>query len=366
MGKQFNMTPASPDFTRLDTYDYALPQELIAQTPLRRRDGSRLLCLDCATGAVGHRHFYDIAQLLNPGDTLVINDSRVIPARLLGVKLGTGVAVEFVLLRQLSSGENCEWEIMCRPGRRLHVGDRVEFGGGVLRAEIMQTLDGGNRRVRFEFEGIFMEALERVGKVPLPPYITEPLEDDSRYQTVYAKHDGSAAAPTAGLHFTQELLDEVQARGINVARVLLHVGLGTFRPVKTDNVLEHHMHSEFFRIDGETCELLNRTRRNGGRIVAVGTTCVRVLETVATEDGTFAPTEGDTSIFIYPPYRFKAIDALITNFHLPKSTLLMLVCAFGGYEHVMEAYRVAVEERYRFFSFGDAMMLYNGKCKIEN
>lgn len=333
---------------------YDLPQELIAQTPLERRDSSRLLVLHKADGAIEHRHFYDILDYLHEGDCLVMNDSRVIPARLLGKRVPSGGAVEVLLLTDKGDGI---WECLVKPGRKLHEGAEISFGDGALTATVKEVLETGNRLVQFHYEGIFLEILERLGKMPLPPYIKEELQDGERYQTVYSKVNGSAAAPTAGLHFTKELLAEIAAKGVKLAYVTLHVGLGTFRPVKAEEITEHHMHSEFCMISRETAELLNETKRNHGRIVCVGTTSCRTLESLAEEDGTFSEKSAWTDIFIYPGYHFKAMDALITNFHLPESTLIMLVSAFAGYDHVMNAYQEAVQNRYRFFSFGDAMLI---------
>ena len=343
----------------MKTHDfyYDLPEELIAQTPLEKRDTSRLLCLNRETGEWEHKHFYDIINYLNPGDCLVMNDSRVLPARLLGHR-PTGGAVEVLLLRDL--GDRC-WECLCKPGRKMQVGSEVIFGNGELTATVRAVQEDGNRVVEFHYTGIFLEVLERLGKMPLPPYIKAELEDQERYQTVYSREVGSAAAPTAGLHFTQELLDAIRAKGVNTAFVTLHVGLGTFRPVKTEEVLEHHMHSELCMMNDETAAILNKTRAGGGRIVCVGTTSCRTLESLVNEDGTFAAKSRWTDIFIYPGYRFKAMDALITNFHLPESTLVMLVSAFAGRETVLAAYAEAVKERYRFFSFGDAMYIYGGR-----
>ena len=342
----------------MKTHDfyYDLPEELIAQTPLEKRDTSRLLCLNRETGEWEHKHFYDIIDYLNPGDCLVMNDSRVLPARLLGHR-PTGGAVEVLLLRDL--GDRC-WECLCKPGRKMQVGSEVIFGNGELTATVRAVQEDGNRVVEFHYTGIFLEVLERLGKMPLPPYIKAELEDQERYQTVYSREVGSAAAPTAGLHFTQELLDAIRAKGVNTAFVTLHVGLGTFRPVKAENVLEHHMHSELCMMNEETAAILNKTRAAGGRIVCVGTTSCRTLESLVNEDGSFEPKSKWTDIFIYPGYRFKAMDALITNFHLPESTLVMLVSAFAGRETVLAAYAEAVKERYRFFSFGDAMYIFGG------
>lgn len=332
---------------------YDLPEELIAQTPLEKRDGSRLLALNRETGVIEHRHFYDIVDYLRPGDCLVMNDSRVLPARLLGVR-PTGGAVEVLLLRDL--GEN-KWECLCKPGRKMRAEQEVIFGEGKLKATVLEAKEDGNRIVEFHYQGIFLEVLEQLGKMPLPPYIKEELQDQERYQTVYSKHLGSAAAPTAGLHFTPELLDKIRANGIKTAFVTLHVGLGTFRPVKAEKITEHHMHSELCMIEQGTADLLNETKAKGGRIVCVGTTSCRTLESLVNEDGTFEAKSRWTDIFIYPGYQFKAMDALITNFHLPESTLVMLVSAFAGREQVLHAYEEAVKERYRFFSFGDAMFI---------
>ena len=332
---------------------YDLPPELIAQTPLSQRDSSRLLIMDREEGSLSHKHFHDVIDYLRPGDCLVMNDSRVLPARLLGHR-PTGGAVEILLLTQK---EGDVWECLAKPGRKLKEGAEVVFGDGSLRAKIVGETDTGNRLVEFYYEGIFLEELERLGKMPLPPYIKEELEDGERYQTVYSKVNGSAAAPTAGLHFTKELLQKIEEKGICLAYVTLHVGLGTFCPVKVDDVTNHHMHSEFCMLSEETAQILNDTKAKGGRIICVGTTSCRTLESLANEDGTFEARSMWTEIFIYPGYRFKAMDALITNFHLPESTLIMLVSAFAGYEPVMNAYQEAVKERYRFFSFGDAMFI---------
>ena len=336
-------------------FDFELPEELIAQTPLQRRDGSRLLTLDRKTGATQHMHFYDLPSLLRPGDCLVLNDSRVLPARLIGHRDPSGGAVEVLLL--VDKGDKV-WECLVRPGRKMRVGERVVFGDGALRAEVIQVLEDGNRLVRFEYEGIFLELLEQLGRMPLPPYIKEELNDPERYQTVYSREVGSAAAPTAGLHFTKELLDQVEAMGVKLCYVTLHVGLGTFRPVKEENITDHDMHSEFCMISQETADIINETKRSGGRVICVGTTSCRTIESWAAEDGTMTARSGWTNIFIYPGYRFKVLDCLITNFHLPESTLIMLVSALAGREHVLAAYREAVQERYRFFSFGDAMFIY--------
>ena len=342
----------------MKTHDffYDLPEDLIAQTPLEKRDTSRLMLLDRATGQVRHKHFYDILDYLNPGDCLVMNDSRVLPARLLGHR-PTGGAVEVLLLRDL--GNKC-WECLCKPGRKMQVGNEVIFGNGELTAVVKEVQETGNRVVEFRFEGIFLEVLEQLGKMPLPPYIKEELQDQERYQTVYSRELGSAAAPTAGLHFTTELLDRIREKGVKTAFVTLHVGLGTFRPVKAEDILEHHMHSELCMMNEETATILNETKASGGRIICVGTTSCRTLESLVNEDGSFSAKSRWKDILIYPVYSFKAMDGLITNFHLPESTLVMLVSAFAGREHVLNAYRIAVEERYRFFSFGDAMFIADG------
>lgn len=339
----------------MKTHDfyYELPEELIAQTPLQQRDASRLMVLNRVTGEIEHKHFYDIIDYLHPGDCLVLNDSRVLPARLLGHR-PTGGAVEILLLRDL--GEK-KWECLCKPGKKMREGDTVSFGDGELTATVCQVQEDGNRIVEFHYEGIFLEVLERLGKMPLPPYIKAELKDQERYQTVYSREVGSAAAPTAGLHFTQELLDKIRAKGIKTAFVTLHVGLGTFRPVKAEEVTEHHMHSELCMMNEETAAILNETKATGGRVICVGTTSCRTLESLVNEDGSFSAKSKWTDIFIYPGYKFKAMDGLVTNFHLPESTLVMLVSAFAGREHVLNAYKIAVENRYRFFSFGDAMLL---------
>lgn len=333
---------------------FELPQELIAQDPLEERTSSRLLVLDKRTGAVSHHVFREIGDFLGPGDCLVLNDTRVIPARLLGEREGTGAHVELLLLKRISGDV---WETLVRPGKKCRPGTRLTFGDGLLKAEILDTVEEGNRLVRFDYEGIFEEVLDRLGEMPLPPYITHKLQDRNRYQTVYARHEGSAAAPTAGLHFTRELLARLEEKGVKLAYVTLHVGLGTFRPVKEENVLEHHMHSEHYQVSRETADLINGTKARGGRIVCVGTTSCRTLESAADDQGVVHPGSGDTDIFIYPGYRFRVLDALITNFHLPESTLIMLVSALAGREHVLAAYEEAVRERYRFFSFGDAMLV---------
>jgi len=334
-------------------FNYYLPEELIAQTPLERRDTSRLLHLDRVTGEVSHRHFYDLPDYLREGDCLVLNDSRVLPARLIG-RRETGGAIEVVLLRDMGDGV---WECLTRPGRKTKPGTKLVFGEDELNATVTDSAEGGNKLLKFEYEGIFLEVLERLGKMPLPPYIKTELEDQERYQTVYSRETGSAAAPTAGLHFTEELLDKIARKGVKVCYVTLHVGLGTFRPVKCEDVENHEMHSEFCIIPPETAELVTDTKKNGGRVVCVGTTSCRTLESFAKEDGTLDEGSGFTDIFIYPGYSFKCMDALVTNFHLPESTLVMLVSAFAGKEHVLAAYAEAVKERYRFFSFGDAMFI---------
>ncbi len=333
---------------------FDLPEELIAQTPLPRRDSSRLLLLDKETGALEHRHFYELPTFLQQGDCLILNDSRVLPARLIGVR-STGGSVELVLLRDLGDGR---WECLSRPGKKTRPGTELRFGGGELTATVEAVTEGGNRIVRFRYEGIFLEVLERLGKMPLPPYIKEELQDAERYQTVYSREVGSAAAPTAGLHFTRELLDRIEEKGVRIGYVTLHVGLGTFRPVKEEEIEDHAMHAEFCMIPEETAGLVSETKRCGGRVIAVGTTSCRTLESFAREDGSLPAASGWTDIFIYPGYRFKCVDALVTNFHLPESTLIMLVSALAGRERVLNAYREAVKERYRFFSFGDAMFIH--------
>lgn len=335
-------------------FDYELPQELIAQDPLEQRSSSRLMVLDSDTGAVSHRHFYEVIDYLDPGDCLVINNTKVIPARLFGVKEETHASVEVLLLKRISDDV---WETLVRPGKKCKIGTKIIFGEGKLSAEVLDIVEEGNRLIRFSYEGIFEEVLDELGEMPLPPYITHKLEDKSRYQTVYAKYEGSAAAPTAGLHFTKELLAQIKAKNVSIAEVTLHVGLGTFRPVKAEYVSDHHMHSEFYQISKEACDLINKTKEKGGRIISVGTTSTRTLESAADETGKLTPKSGWTEIFIYPGYQFKLVDGLITNFHLPQSTLIMLVSAFAGREHILNAYRQAVEEQYRFFSFGDAMFL---------
>ncbi len=334
---------------------YDLPQELIAQDPLEDRSASRLMLVDKQTGAVEHHIFKEITGYLNPGDCLVLNNTRVIPARLIGEKEGTGGKVEVLLLTRK---QDRVWETLVKPGKKCRPGAVLTFGGGLLKAKVLEVVEDGNRLIQFEYDGIFEEILDRLGEMPLPPYITHKLKDRERYQTVYAKNNGSAAAPTAGLHFTPELLQEIKDKGVSIAQVTLHVGLGTFRPVKVEDVTQHHMHSEFYRIDEETAQLINTARQNGGRIISVGTTSLRTLETAADENGMLHACSGWTDIFIYPGYRFRIIDALITNFHLPESTLLMLVSALAGEDHIRAAYQEAVKERYRFFSFGDAMFIH--------
>ncbi len=339
---------------KLSDFNYILPEELIAQDPLEKRDNSRLMVLHRDTGAWEHKHFYDIIDYLNPGDCLVVNNTKVIPARLMGVKEDTGASIEVLLLKRK---EEKIWETLVKPGKKARIGARISFGDGLLIGEVVDIVEEGNRLIRFEYEGIFEEILDKLGQMPLPPYITHRLQDKNRYQTVYAKYDGSAAAPTAGLHFTEELLEKIQKKGIRIAKVTLHVGLGTFRPVKEENVLEHHMHSEFYMVDEAAADAINETKAAGGRIIAVGTTSTRTLETVAEPDGHIPVKSGWTDIFIYPGYQFKAVDCLITNFHLPESTLIMLVSALADRETVLRAYEEAVREKYRFFSFGDAMLI---------
>ena len=333
---------------------YDLPEELIAQDPLEDRTASRLLVLDRQTGAVEHKIFSDVIDYLNKRDCLVINNTRVIPARLIGEKEGTGGKVEVLLLKRRA---NDVWETLVKPGKKLKPGAKITFGDGRLRAEVLEVVEEGNRLVKFYYEGIFEEILDSLGEMPLPPYITHKLEDKEMYQTVYAKFDGSAAAPTAGLHFTKELLNKIEEKGIKIASITLHVGLGTFRPVKVDDVNNHHMHTEWYEVNAEAADIINETKRNGGRVICVGTTSCRTIESVADENGYMKAKTGETDIFIYPGYKFKVMDGLITNFHLPESTLVMLVSAFAGKENVLAAYETAVKERYRFFSFGDAMIL---------
>ncbi|BAK48366.1 hypothetical protein CXIVA_23990 [Clostridium sp. SY8519] len=340
-------------------FDYELPEELIAQDPLEDRSASRLMVLDKHTGQIRHHRFYEIPQYLKPGDCLVLNNTKVIPARLYGVKEGTGAQIEILLLKRI---EKDLWETLVRPGKKMKPGARVIFGDGLLTGEVEAIAEEGNRLIRFSYEGIFEEILDQLGQMPLPPYITHQLKDRNRYQTVYAKYDGSAAAPTAGLHFTPELLQQIRDAGIRIAEVTLHVGLGTFRPVKVEEVTEHHMHSEYYSITKEAAEQINATRRAGGRVICVGTTSCRTIESAADEEGNLKESSGWTDIFIYPGYRFKVMDCLITNFHLPQSTLIMLVSALAGREHVLAAYREAVKEKYRFFSFGDAMFLTDDLC----
>lgn len=335
-------------------FDYKLPEELIAQDPLEDRSGSRLMVLDKRTGEVEHHYFKEITRYLSPGDCLVLNNTKVIPARLFGIKEGTEAKIEVLLLKRM---ENDVWETLVKPGKKAKPGTKINFGEGLLKGEVIDVVEEGNRLIQFQYEGIFEEILDKLGQMPLPPYITHQLRDKNRYQTVYAKHDGSAAAPTAGLHFTPELLEEIKQKGVSVAEVTLHVGLGTFRPVKVENVLEHHMHSEYYQITQEAADKINAAKAAGKKVVSVGTTSTRTLESAADEKGILTAKSGWTDIFIYPGYRFKVIDALITNFHLPQSTLVMLVSALAGREHVLDAYRIAVEERYRFFSFGDAMFI---------
>lgn len=339
---------------KVSDFNYVLPEELIAQDPLEKRSNSRMMVLDKNTGEISHKHFYDIKDYLREGDCLVINNTRVIPARLLGERIGTGGHVEVLLLKRKTDDV---WECLVKPGKKMRIGSKVTFGEGLLDAEVIDIVDEGNRLVKFTYDGIFEEVLDKLGEMPLPPYITHRLEDKNRYQTVYAKNDGSAAAPTAGLHFTQEILEEIKAMGVKVAEVTLHVGLGTFRPVKADEITDHHMHSEYYEITQEAADIINETKKNGGRVISVGTTSTRTLESAAEEDGTIPVKSGWTEIFIYPGYKFKAIDGLLTNFHLPESTLIMLVSALAGREHVLNAYEEAVKEKYRFFSFGDCMLL---------
>ena len=344
--------------TTKDFY-YELPQELIAQTPLEDRTASRLMVVNRTSGEIEHKHFYDIVDRLREGDCLVMNNTRVIPARLYGTKEGSGGKIEFLLLKRL---ELDKWEVILRPGKKAKPGSRFEFGGGLLRAEGLEIIEDGNRIGRFEYDGVWEELLDKLGEMPLPPYIKEKLTDRERYQTVYSKIEGSAAAPTAGLHFTKELLEKIKAKGVELAYLTLHVGLGTFRPVSVENVEDHLMHTEYYQISAETAEKINRARKRGGRIIAVGTTSVRTLETVADDDGSLRAASGETSIFIYPGYKFKAVDCLITNFHLPESTLMMLVSAFSTKDIIFNAYKTAVAEKYRFFSFGDAMYI-EGEAK---
>lgn len=333
---------------------YNLPEELIAQHPLEDRAESKLLVLDKITGEIQHRRFKNIIEYLNPGDTLVLNDTRVLPARLFGNRLGKEESIEVLLLKRI---EKDKWETLVKPGKKMKVGTVIEFGDGILKGEVLSLGEEGTRIIDFKYEGIFEEVLDQLGEMPLPPYITEKLEDKERYQTVYSKNLGSAAAPTAGLHFTKELLKEIESKGINIVYLTLHVGLGTFRPVKVDDINDHHMHSEYYELSEEAANIINMTKKNGGRIISVGTTSTRTLETIGCEDGTVNPKSGWTDIFIYPGYKFKVVDALITNFHLPESTLMMLVSAFASKDIIMNAYQIAIENNYRFFSFGDAMLL---------
>ncbi|WP_142412942.1 tRNA preQ1(34) S-adenosylmethionine ribosyltransferase-isomerase QueA [Hathewaya massiliensis] len=339
---------------RVKDFNFNLPEDYIAQHPLQKRDNSRLMVLDKNTGEIEHKIFKDILEYLNPGDCLVLNNTRVLPARLIGHKEGTMGRMEFLLLKRKDKNQ---WETLVKPGKRAKIGSKFVFGNGELKAEVVGMGEDGSRIVEFEYEGIFEEVLDKLGEMPLPPYITEKLEEKERYQTVYSKEPGSAAAPTAGLHFTEELLKEIKNKGVNVAFLTLHVGLGTFRPVKAETIEEHHMHSEYYQMSSETADIINKTKENGGRVIAVGTTSCRTIESIADEHGKVRECSGWTDIFIYPGYKFKVLDALITNFHLPESTLIMLVSALAGKEHVMNAYNVAVEEKYRFFSFGDAMFI---------
>ena len=339
---------------KLSDFYYELPEELIAQDPLLKRSDSRLMVIDRKTGDIEHKHFTDVIDYLNPDDCLVINDTKVIPARLIGVKEDTGASIEVLLLKRK---DDKTWETLVKPGKKARVGAKIIFGDGKLVGEVVDIVEEGNRLISFSYDGIFEEVLDELGQMPLPPYITHKLADKNRYQTVYARHEGSAAAPTAGLHFTNELLEQIEKKGVRIARVTLHVGLGTFRPVKVDNITEHHMHSEFYVIDEAAADIINSTKEKGGKVVSVGTTSTRTLETAADENGFIKACSGWTDIFIYPGYNFKCVDRLITNFHLPESTLLMLVSALYDREKILEAYKVAVEEKYRFFSFGDAMMI---------
>ncbi len=339
---------------KLSDFNYDLPEELIAQDPLEKRSDSRLMVVGREDGSIEHKHFYDIIDYLNPGDCLVINDTKVIPARLMGVKEETGASIEVLLLKRK---EEKVWETLVKPGKKMKVGARVSFGDGLLTGEVIDIVEEGNRLIRFEYQGIWEEILDKLGQMPLPPYITHQLKDKNRYQTVYAEHEGSAAAPTAGLHFTKELLDAIEKKGVEIAHVTLHVGLGTFRPVKVDNILDHHMHSEFYIVEQEAADKINAAKERGNQVISVGTTSTRTIESVADENGKMRAASGWTDIFIYPGYQFKVVDSLITNFHLPESTLLMLVSALSSRENMLHAYEVAVQERYRFFSFGDAMFI---------
>lgn len=339
---------------KLSDFNYDLPEELIAQDPLEKRSDSRLMVVGREDGSIEHKHFYDIIDYLNPGDCLVINDTKVIPARLMGIKEETGASIEVLLLKRK---EEKVWETLVKPGKKMKVGARVSFGDGLLTGEVIDIVEEGNRLIRFEYQGIWEEILDKLGQMPLPPYITHQLKDKNRYQTVYAEHEGSAAAPTAGLHFTKELLDAIEKKGVELAHVTLHVGLGTFRPVKVDNILDHHMHSEFYIVEQEAADKINAAKERGNQVISVGTTSTRTIESVADENGKMRAASGWTDIFIYPGYQFKVVDSLITNFHLPESTLLMLVSALSSRENMLHAYEVAVQERYRFFSFGDAMFI---------
>lgn len=341
----------------LHDFYYDLPQELIAQDPLSDRSASRLMLLDKNTGEIEHKIFKDIIDYLNPGDCLVINDTKVIPARLIGERVGTGATIEVLLLKRKEDMKDV-WEVLVKPGKKAEIGTKISFGDGRLVAEVIDIVEEGNRLIQFTYEGIFEEILDELGQMPLPPYITHKLQDKNRYQTVYAKHEGSAAAPTAGLHFTKELLERIQEKGVDIARVTLHVGLGTFRPVKVENIQEHHMHSEYYVVTQEAADKINNAKADGGRVICVGTTSCRTIESASDDDGRVKACSGWTEIFIYPGYKFKVLDALITNFHLPESTLLMLVSALAGREHILAAYKTAVEEKYRFFSFGDAMFIH--------
>ena len=341
----------------LHDFYYDLPQELIAQDPLSDRSASRLMLLDKNTGEIEHKIFKDIIDYLNPGDCLVINDTKVIPARLIGERVGTGATIEVLLLKRKEDMKDV-WEVLVKPGKKAKIGTKISFGDGRLVAGVIDIVEEGNRLIQFTYEGIFEEILDELGQMPLPPYITHKLQDKNRYQTVYAKHEGSAAAPTAGLHFTKELLERIQEKGVDIARVTLHVGLGTFRPVKVENIQEHHMHSEYYVVTQEAADKINNAKADGGRVICVGTTSCRTIESASDDDGRVKACSGWTEIFIYPGYKFKVLDALITNFHLPESTLLMLVSALAGREHILAAYKTAVEEKYRFFSFGDAMFIH--------
>ena len=340
---------------QLSDFYYDLPQELIAQDPLFKRDNSRLMVLNREEGTIEHKHFYDVISYLKEGDCLVINDTKVIPARLIGEKEGTGAAIEVLLLKRL---DDCTWETLVKPGKKARPGARISFGDGLLVGEVMEVVEEGNRLIHFEYDGIFEEILDQLGEMPLPPYITHKLEDKNRYQTVYAEHEGSAAAPTAGLHFTKELLQEIEDMGVKIAHVTLHVGLGTFRPVKVDTIEDHHMHSEFYIVEESEAKKINDTKADGGRVICVGTTSCRTLESATGDDGILKAGSGWAEIFIYPGYKFKILDCLITNFHLPESTLVMLVSALAGREHILNAYQEAIREKYRFFSFGDAMFIH--------